>query len=467
MPEEKRVNVLMVSMPLQGHINPMLKFAKHLISKGVHVTIATTEDGRHRMAKHTRMPNDTDPKNPKKIALEFFSDGLSLDFDRSDTETLINTIREKGSKNLNTLITKLTKVHKYSCVIVNPFVPWAIDVVAEHGIPCALLWIQASATYSIYYRYFKGSDPFPSLEDPNEKVHLPGLPMFEVRDLPSFMLPSTPRQFQQVITNLFKALDKVKWILGTSFFEIEKEIVKSMNSLTPIHPVGPLVSPFLLGEKESNDLSVDMWNAEDSCLQWLDKKPTSSVIYISFGSIIVLSKQHMDNIAIALMNINKAFLWVVKPAEGGSKENSAELPTEFLEKNKERGLVVKWCPQEKVLMHPAVACFISHGGWNSTLETLVSGVPVIAWPYWTDQPTTAVLIASVFGNGVRVKCGEDGIVGAEEIERCIREIMDGPRAAEFTKRAKEIKESARKTLQDGGISDKNVKKFISDLVAGN
>ncbi|XP_061340015.1 UDP-glycosyltransferase 84B2-like [Gastrolobium bilobum] len=469
MPIDKNINVLMVSMALQGHINPMLKFAKLLISKGVHVTIATTEEGRHRMLKHNASINTNPNSHNSEIQLEFFSDGLSLDFDRSDTETLVKTIREKGSKNLSSLITNLTKVHNYSCVIVNPFVPWAIDVVADHGIPCALLWIQACAVYSIYYRYFKNTNPFPNFEDPNEKVQLPGLPVLEVRDLPSFVLPSSPYHFKEVMVHLYHSLDKVKWILGASFFEIEEEIVKSMASLAPIYPIGPLVSPFLLGEKENSDVSVDMWNAEDSCIGWLDDKPSSSVIYVSFGSLIVLSQKQIDNIAMALKNSNKAFLWVVKPRDGGSnnKEDVAELPLEFFEETKGRGLVVKWCQQEKVLMHPAVACFISHCGWNSTLETVVTGVPVIACPFWTDQPTNAMLIANVFQNGVKMNCGEDGIANAEEIERCIRDVMEGPSAAEMKNRAMKMKESARKALQEGGTSNKNINKFISDMIVGN
>ncbi|GAU12520.1 hypothetical protein TSUD_182330 [Trifolium subterraneum] len=233
------INILMVTLPLQGHINPVLNFAKRLILKGVHVTIATTEDGRSRLLKN----NDV---SSSEIKLEFFSDGLSIDFDRSDTKTLTKTIQEKGSKNLSNLITNLTKNQTFSCAIVNPFVPFAIDVIAEHEIPCALLWIQASALYSIYYRYFKNIDSFPTLDDPNEKVELPGLPLLEVRDLPSFILPSYPLHFKELLAGLYKALDKVKWVLGASFYEIEEEIVKTMDSLTPIYPIGPLVPPSLL-----------------------------------------------------------------------------------------------------------------------------------------------------------------------------------------------------------------------------
>ncbi|XP_058735360.1 UDP-glycosyltransferase 84B2-like [Vicia villosa] len=459
--ENTNINILMVSMALQGHVNPMLNFAKRLVTKGVHVTIATTEEGRARMLKNT----DQNLSN-SGISLEFFSDGLSVDFDRSDTKTVTNTIREKGPKNLSNLIDSLSKNQTFSCVIINPFVPWAVDVAAEYQIPCAMLWIQATACYSVYYRYFKNTDVFPKLEDPNEKVHLPGLPALEVRDLPSAILPSSSPHFYQLMADFIKALDKVKWVLGSSFIEIEEEIVKSMDSLTPIYNIGPVVSPSLLGEKETSNVSADMWNAEDSCMEWLNNKPNSSVIYISFGSLIVLSKKQMSNLATALKNSNKNFLWVVKPQNNGGftwEDPAYELPKEFLEETEGRGLIVKWCAQTKVLQHPAVACFISHCGWNSLLETLITGVPVIAYPFWTDQPTNAMLIENVFKNGVRIKVGEDGVGSVEDIERCVYEVVEGPNAGEFKKRALEIKESGKKATQDGGSSSVNINKFLSEL----
>ncbi|OIV93776.1 hypothetical protein TanjilG_07679 [Lupinus angustifolius] len=454
---EKTLQVLMVSMPLQGHINPMLNLAKRLISNGVHVTIATTEDARHRMKQNLQNT---------EVQFEFFSDGLALDFDRSNTEALVNSLKLQGSKNFSTLLTNLTKVHNYSCVIINPFVPFAIDVIADHGIPCALLWIQASALYSIYYRYYNNIDYFPNLEDPNDKVHLPSLPVLDVRDLPSLMLPSSPRHFYNLLNDLFKSIDKVKTVLGTSFYEIEEDIVKSMFFITPIYPIGPLVSPFLLGEKETNNFKLDILSAEDSCIEWLDNKTPSSVIYVSFGSITVLSQKQMNNFASALMNSKKSFLWVIR-SHGSNNSNSPDLPLEFLEETKGRGLVVKWSPQEKVLMHPAIACFISHCGWNSTIETLVTGVPVICYPDWTDQRTNAVLIENMFQNGVNLRCDEDRVASTEEIERCIRGVMEGPSALKIKKRAIEIKESARKSLQEGGTSHQNLDKFINDLKATN
>lgn len=454
--EESKVNVLMVSMALQGHMNPMLKFAKRLISKGVHVTLATTDVARHRMLKH----NATSLNN-SQIQLEFFSDGLSFDFDRDkDTATFLRSVYSVGPQNLSTLMSTLTQSRDYACVIVNPFVPWVVDVAQHHGIPCAMLWIQACALYSIYYRHYKSINSFPDLENPNETVVLPGLPILKVKDLPSFMLPSSPPQFNNLLIHLFKALDNVKWTLGASVYEIEEEIVKSMGSLTPIYPIGPLVSPVLLGEKDVNDTKVDMWNAEASCMEWLEEREPGSVVYISFGSIVILSQKEMDNMALALKNSGKAFLWVVKKSEEG------EVPRGLLEEEtKKRGMIVRWCEQEKVLMHKAVGCFVTHCGWNSMLETVVAGVPVIGYPKWTDQPTNAKLASDVFNNGVVVSVGDDDVASSEELERCIREVMEGPRAEEMKKRALELKEAAKKALEEGASSDNNINFFLDQLIS--
>ncbi|KAK7307660.1 hypothetical protein VNO77_40908 [Canavalia gladiata] len=464
MSTEENVNVIIVSAALQGHINPTLRFARRLISRGVHVTIISTELARDRMLKHSVSKNTDSYFHNQEMHFEFFSDGLSLDFDREkDMKTSINSLFTIGSKNLSTLITNLTKHQNYSCIIADPFIYSAIYIAADLGIPSALLWMQPCALYSISYRYFYNIDSFPNLEDPNEKLQLPGLPLLEVRHLPSYLLPATPLHIRQVMIETTKAWDKVKWVFVISFYELEKETIESMNSLAPIYPIGPLVSEFLLGEKEQDAISMNMWNVDVSCLEWLDTRPSSSVIYISFGSIIVLSQKQVDNIANALKNSNKSFLWVIKPPEKGSEDDAAKLPQGFLEETKGKGMVVTWSYQEKVLMHPAVACFLTHCGWNSMLETVTAGVPVIAYPKWLDQPTNTKIIVEKFKNGVVMNYEEDGVASVEEIERCIEEVMEGPGAEEMRNNALELKDAARKALQEGGSSDKNINQFVNDL----
>ncbi|KDP32004.1 hypothetical protein JCGZ_12465 [Jatropha curcas] len=473
--QAEQVNILMVTVAFHGHINPMLSLAKCLVPKAIHITIAINDVARHRMLQSkvstslsTTAPNTT-PK-PPGIDIVFYSDGLSPEFDRdNDVDLMIKSLRTVGSENLSNMISNSDK--KFSCIICNPFMPWVPDIAEKHGIPCAVLWIQACTVYSIYYHFFKYPNSFPSIENPNESIKLPGLPVLQVKDLPSFILPSSPETFKKILSEFFQKLDKVKWVLANSFTELEEEVVKSTN-YHPHHifPIGPLVSPFLFQKKEETAIcNIGMRNSnENACIEWLDKKSPSSVIYISFGTITLLSQKQMDNLAIALKNSEKPFLWVIKVKENHfDHENRSELFVRFLEETKDRGMVVTWCPQDKVLMHKAIACFITHCGWNSSLEAVTAGVPVISYPGWTDQPTVAKMLVDVLKIGVKIKIEEeDGevVASADEIKRCILEITNGKKAEEIKRNAVKLSEVAKKAMADDGSSNKNLDLFIKKII---
>ncbi|KAJ8638411.1 hypothetical protein MRB53_012678 [Persea americana] len=141
-----------------------------------------------------------------------------------------------------------------------------------------------------------------------------------------------------------------------------------------------------------------MWRAFE-CLEWLDSHPASSVVYLSFGSVVVLESDQMGEIAWGIQNSGRSFMWVGK--SGDNEIEMRRLPKGFLEKTTWRGMVVKWCPQERVLSHPSVACFLTHCGWNSSRESLCCGVPVISFPQWGDQVTNAKFLEEVRGVGFR------------------------------------------------------------------
>jgi len=467
----EEVSVMIVSNAAQGHINPTLRFANRLISKNVHVTIVTTELVQNRILNAHNVPSTTlnqQPSQNKQIQFEFFSDGLSLDFDREkNSETFINSMKTIGAKNMSTLITNLAKVRDYYCIIVDPVLLTDIENVSnELNIPVAFLWMQPCATFSISYRYFRNVNSFPDLNNPNEIVQLPGLPLLKVRDFPTYMLPSFPPHCRQIMVDMCQACDtNVKWVIANTVYEWEVEGVKSMSSLSPVYTVGPLVSDFMIGKNDvSNNNMINMWNVEDSCIDWLNNKPNSSVIYIAFGSIVVLTQKEVDNIANALRNSKKSFLWVIKPTLKGSENDATEFPKGFLEETKGRGLVVTWCNQEKVLSHPSVGCFLSHCGWSSMVESVTAGVPVIGYPYWLDQPTIAKIIVKQFDNGVILNYEVNEVPSVEEIERCIKEVMEGQEAKEIKKRAMDLKVSVKKALEEGGSSDKSIDQFINDVV---
>jgi pathogen-inducible salicylic acid glucosyltransferase len=195
----------------------------------------------------------------------------------------------------------------------------------------------------------------------------------------------------------------------------------------------------------------------DGCMEWLDSKETGSVVYVSFGSMAALGEEQMEEIAWGLKRSDCNFLWVVRESE------KKKLPSNFAEESSEKGLIVTWSQQLEVLAHKSVGCFMTHCGWNSTLEALSLGVPMVAMPQWTDQPTNAKYIADVWHVGVRVKANEKGIVTKEEVEGCIREVMEGERGSEMRRNSEKWMKLAKTAVDEGGSSDKNITEFAAEL----
>ncbi|GJZ14890.1 UDP-glycosyltransferase 84B1-like protein [Tanacetum coccineum] len=413
--QNKSTNVLLVTLAAQGHLNPLLRLGKRLVSKGLHVTLATNDYA----LKH-RSP---DVNSVGGILLEFFSDGLPIDYNRkADRDHYLNSLWKFGSVNLLALIR--SHACKFACIVHTPFVPWVADVAAE----------------------------FPTDSNPNITVKLSWLPVLGAEELPSFVLPSnTSRMLDNILKEVFQNMRKVKWVLGNSFMELEKDVIVSVNDTGHVFwPVGPIVPETLFGKKD--DVSFDLFKSDgqSNCIEWLKKQKPHSVVYISFGTLVFLSHKDIESIAAGLKNTKRPFLWVIRPPE------NQEMPKlKILEEVKEQGLIVSWSPQTSVLSHPSVGCFLSHCGWNSLLESIATGVPVLACPQWTDQPTNAKLVTDVWGIEVRLKKNSEGGMCGDDVERCMEDIMSGPRSAEFKKNAEELKIEAHAAVSEDGSSDKS------------
>ena len=197
----------------------------------------------------------------------------------------------------------------------------------------------------------------------------------------------------------------------------------------------------------------------ENCKQWLDSQPPASVVYISFGSFASLTQEQLSELASGLIASNKNFLWALRASE------QQKLPWHFIKHLGDKGLVVSWSPQLAVLAHESVGCFVTHCGWNSTLEAISLGVPMVVVPQWTDQPTNAKYVEDVWGVGVRARADKKRVIVGREIKRCIREVMDGKKSGEVKRNAKKWRELAEKAVSEGGSSDENLNEFVEFLNA--
>ncbi|KAK6241115.1 UDP-glucuronosyl/UDP-glucosyltransferase - like 10 [Theobroma cacao] len=465
MRSEPLVHVFLVSFPGQGHVNPLLRLGKRLASKGLLVTFSTPESFGKQMTKANNMVTDEPtPVGDGFIRFEFFKDGWDEDDPRrADLDQYMTQLELVARDEIPRMIKKYAEQNRpVSCFINNPFIPWASDVAESLGIPSAMLWVQSCACFAAYYHYHHGLVPFPSESDPEIDVQLPAMPLLKYDEVPSFLHPSTPYPFlRRAILGQFKNLNKPFCVMMDTFQELEPEIIEYMSKFCPIQPVGPLFK----NHKVSNStVRCDIMKADD-CIEWLDSKRALSVIYISFGSIAYLKQEQVDEIAHALLNTGLSFLWVMKPPPKSLGLPTHTLPEGFLEKVGDKGKIVQWSPQEKVLTHPSVSCFVSHCGWNSTMEALSSGMPIIAFPQWGDQVTDAVYVVDVFKTGVRMCRGEaaNRIIPREEVEKCLLEVTQGTKAAEMKENALKWKAAAEAAVADGGSSDRNIQAFIDEV----
>ncbi|KAK3416899.1 hypothetical protein EUGRSUZ_H02640 [Eucalyptus grandis] len=452
---------LLVTFPGQGHINPSLQFAKRLVRVGAHVTFATA------IRAHLRMAESKSP--PEGLSFASFSDGYDEGVkEGQDIEVYMDDLKRRGSETLSDLIaSNLENGLRLLGVFYTTVLPWVADVARSHGIPSTLVWIQPATVLDFYYYYFHGyGDLIRSTGDnPSLPIQLPGLPPLMASDIPSFCnskdeynftLPLFQRHFEILLEEANPR------VLANTFDALEPDAIQAIDKFKVIG-IGPLIPSAFLDGQDPSDTSFggDLFKSSSGYIEWLDTKPKASVIYLSFGSISVLSKPQKEEMARALVEAGRPFLWVIRTS---GKEERDEDRLSCEEELKNLGMIVPWCSQVEVLSHHSVGCFVTHCGWNSTSESLVCGVPVVAFPQWGDQQTNAKLVTDVWRTGVKVTPNEQGLVESDEMRSCLELVMgDEKEGDEMRRNAQKFRDLAREAAKEGGSSDKNLRAFVDEV----
>ncbi|KAK7307197.1 hypothetical protein VNO77_40033 [Canavalia gladiata] len=182
------------------------------------------------------------------------------------------------------------------------------------------------------------------------------------------------------------------------------------------------------------------------------------MVYMSFGSMVSLTAEQMEEVAWGLKESGVSFLWVLRESE------QSKLPNGYRDLVKDKGLIVTWCNQLELLAHQATGCFVTHCGWNSTLETLSLGVPVVCLPQWTDQLPDAKYLEEIWKVGVWPKEDEKGVVRKQEFVKSLKIVMEGERSQEIRNNAAKWKKLAKEAVDEGGNSDKHINDFVTYLM---
>ncbi|CAN4092445.1 unnamed protein product [Withania somnifera] len=342
----------------------------------------------------------------------------------------------------------------------------------ELGIPNVIFWTLSACGVLGYMHYCdlaeKGYFPLKDARDLTngylETVldWIPGMKGIRLRDLPTFWRSTNPDEFmfKYVVQEADRSRSACAIIINT-FDSLEKEVLESLQLLLPsIYTIGPL--HFLVKQIEHKNLEClgsNLWKEDPKCLEWLDSKKLNSVVYVNFGSITVMTANQLIEFAWGLANSQMEFLWIIRPDIISGEQ--AILPSEFVEETKERGMLTSWCPQEQVLSHPSIGGFLTHSGWNSTLESIGSGVPMICWPFFAEQQTNCWFKCTQWGIGMEI----DNNVKRDDVESLVKELMVGEKGKEMKKKAMEWKILAEEAAnKPTGPSYVNIDKLINEVL---
>uniref|UniRef100_A0A0D9UXJ1 Glycosyltransferase n=1 Tax=Leersia perrieri TaxID=77586 RepID=A0A0D9UXJ1_9ORYZ len=475
---------LVVTYPAQGHINPARHLALRLMrATGARVTLSTAVSAVRKM--FGEMP-EGEFVDGAGVRYAPYSDGYDDGFDRNvhDSATYMTNVRLVGARTLAGVLDRLRgEGRPVTRVVYTLLLTWVSGVAREHGVPSALYWIQPASVLAAYFHYFRDTDgarravaAAAARRDRMGIVSVPGLPPLRLRDLPSFITVADgdddPYAFVldsfRDIVDVLAAGESAPAVLANTFDAMEPEAVASLRRHgVDVIPIGPVLSFLDAGDGDvtAGAGKADLFKHDDasSYLDWLDTMPARSVVYISFGSLSTMSRRQIREVSRAMADGDHPFLWVLRKDNRGEDDDASLAAATFAADGGERrGVVVEWCDQVKVLAHPSVGCFVTHCGWNSTLEAVASGVPTVCVPQWTDQGTNAWIVVERLGVGVRAAVSrEDGVLEADELARCIdvvtSEAVRGNAAA--------WREKARAAVADGGSSEMNLRAFVGKVGA--
>ncbi|XP_062178355.1 UDP-glycosyltransferase 73C6-like [Phragmites australis] len=474
----ERTHFVLVPMMAQGHTIPMTDMARLLAEHGAQVSFITTPMNASRMAGFINHAVTTG------LAIQFVElhfpaiefglpDGCE-NADMIESRDLFKNFLEACAA-LREPLAAYLREHSPppSCIISDMMHWWTADIARELGIP--RLTFSGFCGFSSLVRYIVIRDNLlESVADENEFVTFQGFPT--PLELTKARCPGriSVNGLEQIRKNIYEEEMRCSGVVLNSFQELEALYIQSFEQITgkKVWTVGPMC----LCNKDNNTMAARGNKAsmdEAQCMQWLDSMEPGSVILVSFGSLASTAPQQLVELGLGLEASKKPFVWVIK---AGDKFPEVEqwLAEGFEERVKDRGMIIRgWAPQLMILWHQAIGGFMTHCGWNSTIESICTGVPMITWPHFAEQFANERLVVDVLKTGVEVKVEgvtqwgheqKEVTVTRDAVETAVSKLMDAGEAAdEMRIRAKGFSVKGRKALEQGGSSYNNINVLIQEM----
>ncbi|CAM0879161.1 unnamed protein product [Alopecurus aequalis] len=468
------LHILFFPFLARGHLIPMADMAAIFASRGARCTILTTPVNASIIRSAVDRANDGSDCPAIQISVVPFPDvglppgvencmALTSQSDRDMFDQAVKQLREPLSRFL--------AEHHPDAVVSDSFLYWSTDAAAEHGVPRLTFLGSSMFAQSCSHSMLRNKPLATAPDDPDALVSLPGLPhRVELRRRQMMDPGNRPEHWAQ-LQRIDDADQRSFGEVINSFHQLEPGYVEHYH--TTIGRRAWLVGPVALASKDmpGRGTSAPSLDAQ-SCLPWLDTKPPGSVVYVSFGTLTTFSSASLHQLARALDLSSKNFLWVVGRA-GHSSEWMPEGFAELIARG-DRGFIIRgWAPQMLVLNHPAISGFVTHCGWNSALEAVSVGVPMLTWPRYADQFYNEKLIVEVLKVGVSIGAkdfasplGTSEVIAGEVIAQHIGTLMgSGEEGDAIRNKAKDLGVEARSAVEKGGSSYNDVGSLMDELMA--
>lgn len=471
---EAKIDVVAFPFLAQGHIIPFMRLCQLLSSRNLNVVFVTTPVNAKRLRSEQQGGSGVRVVEIAMPAIPGLPEGIENTERLPDRFEEFFRAMEETQPSLREMLVRL----RPTSIILDFWPVFLLDLATELNIYTIYFPVMGAYCQCLTYSLLSSLPLSHNNGDHPTSLNLLGLPKaISLRDcdlLPPFReaFKGNPDSVKDIFTNLVRHHGQCSTVVVNTFYEMEGEMLEHLGSTygKPVWSIGPLLPK---NTTSSSPGSSSFSNSE--CLKWLNSQETESVIYINFGSQIALSVNQMQEVAAGLEASGQAFLWAIKKPNDLKEMDDeyfiSSLPLDlqaFIEKHNSagdesecRGLVVSgWVPQWQILGHPATGGHVSHCGWNSSLESIGQGVPILAWPFQHDHPFEAKLLVEELGVAEELQREENEngvfVVKKEEVERAVRLIIKGEKGKEMSRRALKLKEDAERASAEGGTSFKNL-----------
>nr|QMU23733.1 UDP-glycosyltransferase 2 [Plagiochasma appendiculatum] len=477
----RRAHILLVPLSAIGHFQPILHILYYLVDERYNDVVVTVIADKQRIAEVAKLQKRGDFEGLDLRLEEVF--GEVPHFPDPCFSVRANAISEAMERDFEPvkrrLIRERTAFEAPTSIVGDMLFDWLADLAAELKISWFPLYSSgpsfATSVIELPNLISQRLSPY-NPEKVNALISLPGLSFGRVRDMTGEIF-----EYSEYFALHFENMKRSTALLMNTAEELDEQagsVIALRNRLLQmakaegfqaprVLSIGPMIRMpgFTSSHEPVQKVAVETSSA---CLQWLEKQGKSSVLYICFGSHANITPKSMLELAHGVEASGVPFLWVLRVKHPHTV--TSVLPPEFEARTKSsgRGFIEKsWAPQGQILQHPSVGGFLSHCGWNSTLEGICAGVPFITWPLNADQPLNARFVTDgvKIGIPISVKDTEDDyiVVSRDEVEKTIRTLMFGEKKRELWNNVQRLKKRTAESVTQGHSSYETLHSFLREI----